>query len=296
MQPAEVCLGQAISPRRLQIRIVIQQQSGWRPTGPVKILTHMRYWGHCFNPVSFYFAYEHVDGTPFDAASDKPCQVAAVVAEVSNTPWNEMHPYVMHPGTANMTDQSLPPVHGVASQPAATASSKPARSRSTERSRANERTAHQYETHPQRLVRFDFPKAFHVSPFMPMEQMYNWAFTPPGRTLCITGRTRDEQGQMFLATFYAGWSPLTANNLAWHLVCMPLMTIFTVLGILWQAIVVWFMGIPSFSHPHGRQSAASRWVHAILWPVVGMVQYLFPGTQRDSAEQLTEAFTLETTQ
>ena len=51
-------------------------------TGPVRLLTHARTYGHCFNPVSFYYCYE----------GDR---VAAVVAEVTNTPWGERHAYVM---------------------------------------------------------------------------------------------------------------------------------------------------------------------------------------------------------
>ena len=55
-----------------------------RPDGPIRLLTHLRYFGHCFNPVSFYYCY--------DAAGER---VAAVVAEVTNTPWGERHAYVL---------------------------------------------------------------------------------------------------------------------------------------------------------------------------------------------------------
>jgi DUF1365 family protein len=50
--------------------------------GAVRLLTHARTYGHCFNPVSFYYCYE----------GDR---VEAVVAEVTNTPWGERHAYVM---------------------------------------------------------------------------------------------------------------------------------------------------------------------------------------------------------
>lgn len=52
--------------------------------GPVRILTHARTFGHCFNPVSFYYCY--------DRAGE---HVRAVVAEVTNTPWGESHTYVL---------------------------------------------------------------------------------------------------------------------------------------------------------------------------------------------------------
>ena len=44
----------------------------------------MRYFGYCFNPVSFYYCY--------DAAGTR---VECIVAEVNNTPWGERHCYVL---------------------------------------------------------------------------------------------------------------------------------------------------------------------------------------------------------
>ncbi len=53
------------------------------PTGPIRLLTQLRTFGHCFNPVSFYYCF-----TPQD-------QLEAVVAEVTSTPWGERHAYVL---------------------------------------------------------------------------------------------------------------------------------------------------------------------------------------------------------
>mgnify|MGYP001019272484 CR=1 FL=1 len=47
----------------------------------------LRYLGHSFNPVSFYYC--------FDAAGER---VEAVVAEVENIPWGERRPYVLARG------------------------------------------------------------------------------------------------------------------------------------------------------------------------------------------------------
>jgi len=57
---------------------------GFRPTGPVRLLTHVRSLGYVFNPVSFYFCF---------AADGETLQ--AVVAEITNTPWKERHAYVL---------------------------------------------------------------------------------------------------------------------------------------------------------------------------------------------------------
>jgi DUF1365 family protein len=66
------------------VRDRVEASIGERPTGPVRLLTHLRYFGHSFNPVSFYYCYEH-DGET----------LAAVVAEITNTPWRERHAYVL---------------------------------------------------------------------------------------------------------------------------------------------------------------------------------------------------------
>jgi uncharacterized protein len=66
------------------VRRAVMEQTGKRPTGPIRLLTHLRYFGYGFNPVSFYYC--------FDAAGEK---VQTIVAEITNTPWKERHAYVL---------------------------------------------------------------------------------------------------------------------------------------------------------------------------------------------------------
>jgi DUF1365 family protein len=61
---------------------LVEERTGRRPAGPVRLLTQPRRFGVGFNPVSFYFCF---DGD----------RVAAVAAEVTNTPWGERHTYVL---------------------------------------------------------------------------------------------------------------------------------------------------------------------------------------------------------
>jgi uncharacterized protein len=68
-------------------REAVAAATGSRPPGPVRLLTGLRYFGHSFNPVSFYYC--------FDAAGER---VEAVVADVQNIPWGERHPYVLARG------------------------------------------------------------------------------------------------------------------------------------------------------------------------------------------------------
>jgi uncharacterized protein len=85
-------LGDPRTPLADAVRELVAQRTGTRPEGPIRLLTHLRYFGHCFNPVSFYYCY--------DAAGER---VAAVVAHVTNTPWGESHSYVMP--AANVADR-----------------------------------------------------------------------------------------------------------------------------------------------------------------------------------------------
>lgn len=66
------------------VRNRVQAETGKRPTGPIRMLAHVRYWGMCFNPVTFYYC--------FDPDGDN---LETIVAEVNNTPWNERHAYVL---------------------------------------------------------------------------------------------------------------------------------------------------------------------------------------------------------
>ncbi|MBN1106255.1 MAG: DUF1365 family protein, partial [Deltaproteobacteria bacterium] len=54
-------LGDPGVPLDRALRDLVERETGLRPCGPVRLLTHFRYWGHCFNPVSFYFCYDRED-------------------------------------------------------------------------------------------------------------------------------------------------------------------------------------------------------------------------------------------
>jgi DUF1365 family protein len=66
------------------VRDLVEDQLGRRPDGRICLLTHLRYFGHCFNPASFYYCYDK-QGT----------QVDTIVVEIHNTPWGESHCYVL---------------------------------------------------------------------------------------------------------------------------------------------------------------------------------------------------------
>jgi uncharacterized protein len=77
-------LGPADIPLDEAVRRLVCERTGIRPQGPIRLLTHLRYFGCCMNPVSFYYC--------FDRGGSK---LETIVAEITNTPWGERHQYVL---------------------------------------------------------------------------------------------------------------------------------------------------------------------------------------------------------
>lgn len=61
----------------------VQAQSGERPDGQVMMLANLRYFGYLINPISCYYCFT------------REGQLHSVMAEVTNTPWNERCAYVL---------------------------------------------------------------------------------------------------------------------------------------------------------------------------------------------------------
>jgi DUF1365 family protein len=77
-------LGDARIPLDQAVRDRVENETGRRPEGPIRLLTNLSYFGYCFNPVSFYYC--------FDADDQR---LETIVAEVNNTPWGERFCYVL---------------------------------------------------------------------------------------------------------------------------------------------------------------------------------------------------------
>ncbi|RDZ29668.1 DUF1365 domain-containing protein [Lysobacter silvisoli] len=88
-------LGDPSQPLAEAVRDRVQAATGVRPLGPVRLLAHLRYAGYSFNPVAFYYCHGD-DG-----------RLQAIVAEITNTPWNERHAYVLPVGTAQARGRAL---------------------------------------------------------------------------------------------------------------------------------------------------------------------------------------------
>jgi uncharacterized protein len=181
------------------VRDLVESRTQRRPAGPIRLLTHLRYFGYCFNPVSFYYC--------FDAA-DK--LVETVVAEVNNTPWGERHCYVLDHAAAGTGGRHLS---------------------------------------------FRSDKAMHVSPFMPMELVYDWHFGTPADRLDVHMALQPAASpveKIFDATLRLRRVPVSGFALAAHLLRFPFMTLHVIAAIHWQAFRLWLKRVPVHTHPDAQ--------------------------------------------
>lgn len=180
-------VGPTDAPLAEVVRDVVAASGAPRPRGPIGLLTHARHFGYAMNPVSFFYCWD-----------ESGAEVDAVVAEVSNTPWDERHVYVV----------------------------------------------------PQRRQRFG--KAFHVSPFLPMELTYDWRFNAPGPRLTAHLECVAPGGGVTLdATLTLARRPLDRRHLGAMLARFPLMTAEVVARIYGHALRLWLRGTPFHEHPRG---------------------------------------------
>ena len=77
-------MGDPAKPLKACIQDLIKDETGKEHSGPIRLLTHLRYFGYCMNPVSFYYCWDKADE-----------ELQYIVAEVHNTPWGETHCYVL---------------------------------------------------------------------------------------------------------------------------------------------------------------------------------------------------------
>jgi uncharacterized protein len=193
------------------VRAFVKERTGKVLVGPIRLLTHLRFFGYCFNPISLYFCYGA------DAS-----RVEAIIAEVTNTPWNERHRYVLDTPT---TDSAADPGG--------------------------------------RKLHYRFAKSLHVSPFLDMDYAYDLRLNEPDRTLAVhlenwstsgvSGGSGDvdgnsKNGKVLDATLTMERKPLTGANLAGVLLRFPFITGRIVAAIYWQAVKLWWKGIPYVPH------------------------------------------------
>ena len=104
----------------------------------------------------------------------------------------------------------------------------------------------------------DFDKAFHVSPFNPMEMRYSWRSNIPGERLAIHLENHGEGGLAFDATLALRAEPLSRGAMHRVLWQYPLMTAKVAGAIYWQALKLFLKRVPFYPHPGATTTQGVR--------------------------------------
>jgi DUF1365 family protein len=247
----------------------------------IVLVTHLSYYGYCFNPVSFYYVQERP--TKLQALkSPSSCNIdsqlkspillptAAIVAEVSNTPWNEMYCYVLHPDSVDVQSAAPLPKADDGSDDTTTTS-------------IGSATAMNYV----------FPKTFHVSPFMEMHYMYDWKFSPldlgedndngnddiatattstadkktTSAPLRITTGMKNASGKTnFSVTMNVHRNSINPSAIAWQIGTYPVYCLIIQLWIHYEAFCLLVKGVAYQPHPDETETTASVVIGTLMTP------------------------------
>ena len=107
-------------------------------------------------------------------------------------------------------------------------------------------------------VRQACDKAFHVSPFLPMDLHYDFAVKPPGETTVVKIVVSDSEGLVLDAVFAGERRPFSDGQLLAALLAYPLMTLKVIAGIHWEALKLWSKGARYHPVPPPPATSVSR--------------------------------------
>jgi len=152
-------------------------------------------------------------------------QAVAILAEITNTPWGERHQYVL-------------PINDDLSNPSI-----------------------KKEALGKNQFQYLFDKAFHVSPFNPMNMAYRWVFSLPENHLHVHMENRlkllndgenNEAEKHFDATLILERKEFR-NEFSKILIQYPFITVKVMMGIYWQAFKLWLKRMPFYDHPKFKE-------------------------------------------
>jgi uncharacterized protein len=113
----------------------------------------------------------------------------------------------------------------------------------------------------------NFDKEFHVSPFNPVAMEYRWHSTTPNKTLGLHLENWQDNVKVMDATLSLVREPITPKSMNTILIRFPWMTVKVVTAIYWQAVKLWWKGVPIFDHPNPKDSEHMIKTDKIISPV-----------------------------
>ena len=175
-------LGDAHTPLTESVLGKMSELAAKSLTGEIYLLGQVRTFGLYFSPVNFYYL-RQPDG-----------QYSHCLAEVSNTPWNKRHYYLV-----NLAEQR------------------------------------------------NSQKAFHVSPFNPMDMQYQWKIAQPAEKLTLSLKCVKEITHLD-TRLNLRRSNMNSKTVFAVLLKIPSMALTTIIGIYWQATKLFFKRVPFYAH------------------------------------------------
>ncbi|RYG15110.1 MAG: DUF1365 domain-containing protein [Chitinophagaceae bacterium] len=104
----------------------------------------------------------------------------------------------------------------------------------------------------------EFKKKFHVSPFNPINMDYRWHSTTPSEILSLHLENWEEGKKIMDATLTLARHSITQTALHKILIRFPWMTVKIISAIYWQAMKLWWKGVPIFDHAHANEKTDSE--------------------------------------
>lgn len=104
---------------------------------------------------------------------------------------------------------------------------------------------------------FELEKAFHVSPFLPMDMRYRFRFEDEAGRFRVTKENLQEGESVFVARMDLARTPLDRAALGRALRGFPPMTLKVIGSIYWQALKLWLKGARYHPHPAGGGAATT---------------------------------------
>ncbi|MBK1622206.1 DUF1365 domain-containing protein [Afifella marina] len=105
-------------------------------------------------------------------------------------------------------------------------------------------------------------KLMYVSPFIPMECRYHFRIAPPEESVLVRIAEEDSEGPLLIASFAGERRAMSDRGLFKAVMSHPLMTWKVTGGIYYEALRLWWKGMPLFRH----EKAAQRYASTIVLP------------------------------